>query len=150
MTFMGADGLQYRYLGTSHAPINRRVYVRRRFGFAKETGHSHVLIQHEHQVRPTELASLIQFESKGLGLKYRKFKTRKSASVPIGENFRTIKDMEEISHRLAAGGWKTYLDFMVTQPPTYGESLQLDFTVDGLRIAPEVTPCPLLPHSRNT
>src|SRR5712691_7428640 len=33
--------------------------------------------------------------------------------------------------------------------PSYGESLQEDLTVDGLRIAPEVTSCPLLPHSRD-
>jgi hypothetical protein len=54
-----------------------------------------IVIQHEHQIRPTELASLTQFDSKGVGLKYRKFRTRKPVSVLIGEHFRTIKDMEE-------------------------------------------------------
>ena len=52
-----------------------------------------ILIQHKHQIRPTELASLTQFDSEGLGLTYRKFRTRKSVSVLIGENFRTIKDI---------------------------------------------------------
>jgi hypothetical protein len=57
-----------------------------------------ILIQHEHQIRPTELASLAQFYSKDLGLTYRKFRARKSVSVLIGENFRTVKDMEEVFH----------------------------------------------------
>jgi hypothetical protein len=59
-----------------------------------------ILIQHEHQIRPTELASLAQLHSKDLGLTYRKFRTRKPVSVLIGENFRTVKNMEEVSHRL--------------------------------------------------
>jgi hypothetical protein len=59
-----------------------------------------ILIQHEHQIPPTEFASLAQFDSKDLGLTYRKFRARKSVSVLIGENFRTVKDMEEVSHRL--------------------------------------------------
>jgi hypothetical protein len=59
-----------------------------------------IFIQHEHKIRPTELASLTQFGSKDLGLTYRKFRTRQSVSVLIRKNFRTIKDMEEVSHRL--------------------------------------------------
>src|SRR4029453_13076402 len=59
-----------------------------------------ILIQHEHKTRPTELAGLAQLGSKGLGLTYRKFRARKPVSILIGENFRTVKDMEEISHRL--------------------------------------------------
>ena len=59
-----------------------------------------ILIQYEHQIRPTELASLAQFDSKDLGLTYSQFRARKSVSVLIGENFRTVKDMEEVSHRL--------------------------------------------------
>ena len=50
-----------------------------------------ILIQHEHRIRPTELASLAQFDSKDLGLTYRKFRARKSVSVLIGENLRTVK-----------------------------------------------------------
>jgi hypothetical protein len=59
-----------------------------------------ILIQHEHQTRPTELPSLAQFDGKDLGLTYRKFRARKSVSVLIGENFRTVKDMEEVFHCL--------------------------------------------------
>jgi hypothetical protein len=59
-----------------------------------------ILIQHEHQTRPTELAGLAQFGGKDLGLTYRKFGARKSISVLIGENFWTVKDMEEVFHRL--------------------------------------------------
>jgi hypothetical protein len=40
----------------------------------------------EHQIRPTELASLAQFDSKDFDLKYREFRTRKSVSARIGEN----------------------------------------------------------------
>jgi hypothetical protein len=59
-----------------------------------------ILIQHEHQIRPTELASLAQFDRKDLGLTYRKFRARQPVSVLIGEHLRTVKDMEEVSHRL--------------------------------------------------
>jgi hypothetical protein len=59
-----------------------------------------ILIQHEHKTRPTELASLAQLDSKDLGLTYRKFRARKPVSVLIGEHFRPVKDMEEVSHRL--------------------------------------------------
>jgi hypothetical protein len=59
-----------------------------------------ILIQHEHQILPTELASLAQFDSKDLGLTYRKFRARRPVSVLIGENLRTMKDMEEVPHRL--------------------------------------------------
>ena len=59
-----------------------------------------ILIQHQHQIRPTELAGLAQFDRKGLGLTYRKFRARKSISVVIREYVRTVKNMEEVSHRL--------------------------------------------------
>ena len=59
-----------------------------------------ILIQNEDQIRPTELARLAQFDGKDLGLTYRKFRARKSVSILIGEHFRTVKDMEEVSHRL--------------------------------------------------
>jgi hypothetical protein len=58
-----------------------------------------ILVQHKHQIRPTELAGLAQFDSKDLGLTYRKLRARKSVSVLIGENLRAVKDMEEVSHR---------------------------------------------------
>jgi hypothetical protein len=61
---------------------------------------SAVLIQYNHQTRPTELASLAQLDGKNLGLTYRKFGARKSVSILIGENLRTVQNMEEISHRL--------------------------------------------------
>jgi hypothetical protein len=57
-----------------------------------------ILIRHEHQIRPTQLASLAQFESKDLGLTYCKFRARKSVSVLIGENSRTVQDMEKVFH----------------------------------------------------
>jgi hypothetical protein len=60
---------------------------------------SAVLIQHNHQIRPTEFASLAQLDGKNLGLTYRKFGARKSVSILIGENLRTVQNMEEISHR---------------------------------------------------
>jgi hypothetical protein len=59
-----------------------------------------VLIQHQHQIRTADLPSLAQFDSKRLGLTYRKFGARKSVSILIGEYFRTVQDMEEISHHL--------------------------------------------------
>jgi hypothetical protein len=60
-----------------------------------------VLIQYQHRIRPAELARLAQFGGKRLGLTYRKFRARKSVSVLIRENLRTVKDMEKVSHRLA-------------------------------------------------
>lgn len=60
-----------------------------------------ILIQYEHQIRPTEFASLAQFDSKDFGLAYRKFRAQKPVSILIGEHFRTIEDVEEVSHRLS-------------------------------------------------
>ena len=40
-----------------------------------------------------------QLDGKNLGLTYRKFGARKSVSILIGENLRTVQNMEETSHR---------------------------------------------------
>jgi hypothetical protein len=58
-----------------------------------------ILVQYEHQVRPTELAGLAQLCSKDLGLNYRKFGARESVSGLIGEHFRAVKNVEKVSHR---------------------------------------------------
>jgi hypothetical protein len=50
-----------------------------------------ILIQHQHQIRPTELASLAQFDGKDLGLTYRKFRTRTNVFTAEVIPFRALR-----------------------------------------------------------
>jgi hypothetical protein len=58
-----------------------------------------ILVHHKHQIRAAKLASVAQFGSNDFSLKYRYFTTRKLVPYLIREDFRSVKNMKEISHQ---------------------------------------------------
>jgi hypothetical protein len=56
-----------------------------------------VLIHHQDQVRPAEIASLAQFSGQALGLIYSFIRIREALTHLIGKNFWAVQDMKKIS-----------------------------------------------------